>query len=198
MYQYKTVFIAEDEPVVLLGIKAMLTQLGYTVVGQAFDGREAVTQVLDLNPDFLLMDIKMPGKDGITALSEINARSRRQIPCIFISAFTDDAIITRANNAGAFCFLVKPIKKEDLKATIKIALQRHSDYMTAIQERNQFRQNLQDRKIIERAKGLLMDNFGMTEKAAMDYLQKKSRNTNKKLVAVAQSILKIDEELQEK
>lgn len=195
MYNYKTVFIAEDEPLVLLGIKTMLTQLGYDVIGQAFNGQEAVTQVLSLNPDFLLMDIKMPEKDGITALSEINAQSKRKIPCIFISAFTDDTIVTRANNVGAFCFLVKPITKNDLKVTIKIALQRHSDYVAAINERNQFRQNLEDRKIIERAKGTLMDNFGMTEKAAMDYLQKKSRTTNKKLVYVAQSILKIDEEL---
>ena len=192
-----TVLIAEDESMVLLGFKTFLSQLSYSVIGEAYDGETAVELAGKLNPDLLIMDIKMPKLDGIQALSAINKDRSVMIPCVFITAYSDDQLIERAKSCGAFSYLIKPVTIEGLKAALEIAWQQFNNYKFMQSRLTDAQQALNDRKIIERAKGTLMDNFGLKEKQAMEYLQKKSRETNKKLVVVAQSIVKMDEALHE-
>lgn len=191
----KKVIIAEDEALVLLGFKALLTQLGYDVVGEAYDGHSAVSLCNELSPDFLIMDIKMPGLDGIQALEQINQNRKEMIPCIFVTAHSDEYLIERAKHAGAFSYLIKPIRLESLRAAINVALERFEDYRKLKDERDNAKEMLEQRKLIERAKGYLMDNFDMKEKQAMEFMQKKSCTTNKKLVEVARAILQMAEQL---
>lgn len=191
------VLVVEDEPIVLLGFKTFLTQLGYEIVGEAYDGEMAVCLANELEPDFLIMDVKMPLLDGIEALVKINSGRTQLIPCIFVTAHSDNLLIDKAKKAGAFSYLIKPVTIENLKASIEITLQRFNDYLTVEQELKQTKKSLTDRKIINRAKGFLIDNFDMKEKQAMEYLQKKSRNTNRKLITVAEEILKMDERLKQ-
>lgn len=193
-----SVLIAEDDSMVLLGFKSFLIQLGYNVVGEAYDGEMAVSLAKELHPDLLVMDVKMPKLDGIQALSEINREHSRLIPCVFVTAHSDDQLIERAKTCGAFNYLIKPVTIESLKVALEIAMQRYRDYQTAQDRLSEAQQALADRKLIERAKGYLMDNFNLKEKQAMEFLQKKSRETNKKLVAVARGILSMEETMNEK
>ncbi len=193
MDQKYSVLLAEDESLVLLGLKALLTQLGHTVVGEAYSGRDAVSLCNSLNPDLLIMDIKMPVLDGIQALEQINSTRSVKMPCIFISAYSDDHLIERAKSAGVFNYLVKPVRLEDLRVALNITMQQYQEYIQVIQERDQAKADLKNRKLIERAKGILMDNFDMKEKQAMEFMQKKARDSHKKLNVIAQGIISMDE-----
>lgn len=190
-----SVLLAEDESLVLLGLKAILTQLGHTVVGEACTGRDAVSLCASLHPDLLIMDIKMPVLDGIQALEQINHMRKDKIPCIFISAYSDDHLIERAKAAGVFNYLVKPVRLEDVRVAVDITMQQYYEYIQVVQERDQAKEDLKNRKLIERAKGVLMDNFDMKEKQAMEFMQKKARDSHRKLSVVAQGILQMDEAL---
>lgn len=190
-----SVLIAEDESIVLLGLKALLIQLGHNVIGEAYTGKEAVEYCNALKPDLLIMDIKMPVLDGIQALEQINRSRRFKMPCIFISAYSDDNLIERARDAGVFNYLVKPIRLEDLRVALNITMQQYQEYIQVVQERDQAKEDLKNRKLIERAKGILMDNFNMKEKQAMEFMQKKARDSHKKLNVVAQGIIQMDEAL---
>ncbi len=190
-----SVLIAEDESIVLLGLKALLTQLGHTVIGEAHTGKEAVAYCSSLKPELLIMDIKMPVLDGIQALEQINRSRKLRMPCIFISAYSDDNLIEQAREAGVFNYLVKPIRLEDLRAALNITMQQYHEYIRVVQERDQAKEDLKNRKLIERAKGILMDNFNMKEKQAMEFMQKKARDSQKKLTVVAQGIIQMDEAL---
>ena len=197
MKESLSILIAEDESMILLGFKLFLTELGHQVVGEAYDGEMAVKLAKELEPDLLIMDVKMPRLDGIQALEQINEGRERILPCVFVTAHSDNALIERAKKSGAFSYLIKPVSIESLKAALEIAMQRYDDYALLQKELNEAKQSLENRKIIERAKGYLMDNFHMKEKQAMEYMQKKSRDTNKKLVVVAKSILLMDEALRD-
>lgn len=186
------ILLVDDEALIRMGFRQHLKKLGYAVIGEARNGEEAISLVETLQPNLLLMDIKMPVLDGIQALEKINANRSPMLPCIFVTAFTDDQLIGRANDAGAFGYLVKPVTPEGLKATIAVALERYAAYIEVCKQRDDSKGALEDRKYIERAKGYLMDNFSMKEKDALQFLQKKSRATNKKLVEVAKSILAIE------
>ena len=190
-----SVIIAEDEPIVLLGLKAILTQLGHKVIGEAYTGKEAVDVCTSLQPDLLIMDIKMPVLDGIQALRQINRQRKLHIPCIFVSAYSDDNLIEKVKEAGGFYYLIKPIRLEDLKTAVDITMQQYQNYIQMLQERDQAKEELKTRKLIERAKGILMDNFNMKEKEAMEFMQKKARDNHKKLYVIAQGIIKMDEAL---
>ena len=133
----------------------------------------------------------MPVLDGIQALERINQTRKLKIPCIFVSAYSDEALISQAKKAGAFSYLIKPIRIQDLHAAIDVMLEQYEQYLALVKERDQAKEMLENRKLIERAKGYLMDNFDMKEKQAMEFLQKKSRDTNKKLPEVASGILKM-------
>lgn len=188
-----TVLIAEDESIILLGFKSFLIQLGYDVVAEAYNGEMAVELAEAMNPDLLIMDVKMPKLDGIQALEKINSKRNKIIPCVFVTAHSDDTLISRAKDSGAFNYLIKPVTRESLKAAIEIAIQRFEDYISLSNELSVAQQALENRKYIERAKGYLMDNLNLKEQQALDFMQKKSRDTNKKLIVVAKNILKIEE-----
>ena len=191
--KFSKVIIAEDEAMIMIGFKLFLQQLGYEVIGEACDGETAVSLCKTLNPDFLIMDIKMPGLDGIQALERINHGRKKNLPCIFITAHSDPYLISRAKHVGAFSYLIKPITLESLRAAIDIALQRYEDYCRLQDKLEQSKTELEERKIIERAKGVLMDQFGMKEKQAFEFLQKKSKENNKKMIQIARGILEMDE-----
>lgn len=193
--QKYNIIIAEDESLVLLGLKAFLHQLGHNVIGEAYSGAEAITCCSSLSPDLLIMDIKMPDLDGIQALEQINAARKYPLPCIFITAYSDNDLINRAKKAGAYEYLIKPISVDTLNASINITMHQYSEQIKILTERDKAISDLKNRKIIERAKGILMDSFDMKEKQAMEYLQKKARSSQKKITFVAESIIRMEETL---
>ncbi|MGE5614244.1 MAG: ANTAR domain-containing response regulator [Bacillota bacterium] len=189
------ILIAEDEAMNLLGFKSFLADIGHQVVGEAYDGVMAVELARELSPDLIIMDIKMPKMDGIKALEYINQDSERIIPCIFVTAFSDIQLINKAKDVGAFSYLIKPVNYESLMAAIEITMVRFNEYLELKKELITARTDLHNRKIIERAKGILMDEFYFKEQQAMEYLQKKSRNENKKIIEVAKEIIRMKEAL---
>lgn len=207
------VFIAEDDPVVLMGYQSMLRMLKHTVCGTALDGNDAVSGVLTSKPDIVIMDINLPGCDGITAANEIG--KSLTVPIILVTGYQNESFITRSTESGAYYYLQKPIDEYDLKSAISICYARYQDSLnlknnldeanSSLEDANKeldevkkelsaTRQALNDRKVIERAKGVLIDKFGMSESAAMKYLQTASQKQNLKIVNIAQNILQADKE----
>ena len=189
------VFIAEDEPVILLGYKKMIKSSGHSVVGSASDGKTAVEKILALKPDIILMDINLPELDGISAIKAVH--KKMDIPAVVITGYRDQALIEQANHAGVLGYLQKPVDEYELRAVLEIASGRHMETRELRQERDTAIENLEKRKIVERAKGVLMDSFGMKEKEAMHYLQKRSKETNTKLAETAAAVLKKAEQLKD-
>lgn len=185
------VFIAEDEAIILTSFKMILKRNGYEVVGEATSGLEAYSKICDLKPDLILMDINMPELDGINVLMKIN--KIMLIPCIFITGQYSNELVERVNDAGAFGYLIKPVDERQIKASIDIAMERYREFKLLNAETNNLKASLEARKFIERAKGILMQKCSMSEQDAMKHLQKKSRNSNVKLVDVAKEIIKADE-----
>jgi len=184
------ILIAEDEYLSLMGVHSNLEVLGYNVVGETGDGKEAVKLALEKKPDLILMDINMPSLDGIEAIKQIN--SKLFIPSIIISGYHDKKLINRAREAGVFGYLVKPIDIHDLKTAIKIALSKYEEFQNLKNELNDTKEALENRKYIERAKGILMDTKNLKEEAAMKKLQHLSRNNNKKIIEIAKEVIKAD------
>lgn len=187
------ILIAEDEAMVMAGFRVFINQLGHEIVAEAYDGEMAVELASSLSPDLIIMDVKMPKLDGIQALEWINADGEI-IPCVFVTAHSDELLVQRATEAGAFSYLIKPINMDDLRAAIEVASVRFAEFQLLQQELFDAKQNLQNRKYIERAKGILMDRNGYRESEAMQSLQKISTDTNKKLVDVAKKIIKDSDE----
>ena len=184
------ILVVEDESIIMMGFKAFLKQLGHIIVAEAYDGETAVELAETFRPDLIIMDVKMPKLDGIQALEKINNKPDGIIPCIFVTAHSDEQLIVRATEAGAFNYLIKPISIDSIKAAIEIAMVRFGEYRILQEELKNTKESLTNRKYIERAKGILMDQFGVKEQQAMEMLQKRSRNTNKKLIEVAKEIIK--------
>ena len=185
------VFVAEDEPVALMGYCAMLRILGHTVIGTASDGQEAIDSVKDLDPDILIMDIDMPIVDGITAVETIN--KDREIPTIIVTGYRNEKYVERALAAGVFAYLQKPIDEYELRSALGIAVSQFQRRKQAEEGQRTAENKLKDRITVERAKGVLMDQFGLSEQQAMRALQKKSADTNTKLAVVAKQILDMSE-----
>jgi len=174
MSEELNILIAEDEYLSLMGIHSNLEVLGYNIVGETGDGKEAVKLALEKKPDLILMDINMPSLDGIEAIKKIN--SELFIPAIIVSGYHDKTLINRAREAGVFGYLVKPIDIHDLKTAIKIALSKYEEFKSLENELNDTKTDLENRKYIERAKGILMDTKNLKEAEAMKRLQHLSRN----------------------
>lgn len=185
--------IAEDEYVILMGLKSNLEKLGHRVIAEALDGREAVDLAIEKMPDLIIMDINIPSLDGIKAIKQIN--EVLTIPSIIVTGYNKKELIDRATEAGVFGYLIKPVDLEDLEPAIDIALDRFEEFKSLKMELNDTREALKARKFIERAKGILMDKFELKEPEAMKRLQKKSSDSNKKLVVVAKEIIKADDAL---
>lgn len=181
------IYIAEDESIILMNFKMILQQLGYEVVGSAVNGEKALKDILELKPDLLLLDINMPRLDGISLFESVS--KAYDAACIFITGHFSEAFVEKAKKAGALGYLIKPVDEKQLKASIEVAVARFDERCILRDETEKLRADLSDRKYIERAKGILMDSFGMKEGEAMARLQKLSRDKNKKLAVIARELI---------
>lgn len=184
------IMLAEDEFMVLMGLKSSIAQLGHQVVGEATDGESAVKLALEKKPDLIIMDINMPKLDGLEAIKKIN--QELFIPSIIVSGYYDEKLIEKASEEGVLYYLIKPIDIKELQIAINISISRFNDFKELMTELKDTKKALEARKFIERAKGILMDRKGLKEAEAMKELQKISRNQNKKLVVVAKEIIQAD------
>ena len=184
------VLIAEDNNLTILGVSLIVEKLGHEVVAVASDGKEAVELILKERPDLVLMDINMPEKSGIEVLEIV--RQEVDTPCIFITAYSDENFIKEASRLGAIGYVIKPVTEEQLKAQIELGIHQKQHLDEARNETSYYKQALKERKTIERAKGILMDRLQIKEAEAMRRIQKRSRDENKKMIVVAQEIIKAD------
>lgn len=181
------IYIAEDESIILMNFKMILQQLGYEVVGSAVNGEKALKDILELKPDLLLLDINMPRLDGISLFESVS--KAYDAACIFITGHFSEAFVEKAKKAGALGYLIKPVDEKQLKASIEVAVARFDERCILRDETEKLRADLSDRKYIERAKGILMDSFGLKEGEEMARLQKLSRDKNKKLAVIARELI---------
>lgn len=182
--------VADDEPRMRDYYREALSRMGHQVALAASNGRELIEGCRVIRPDLILSDIKMPDLDGIDAAIEIGRED--PVPIILVSAYHDDELLDRARSGHVFGFLVKPVKQDDLKAAIAIAMQRFDEFQVLRSETGVLRQALEDRKIIERAKGVLMKKAGLDEEEAFRRLRRLARDGNQKLVEVARMILRAE------
>ncbi|CAN5634507.1 response regulator [soil metagenome] len=185
--------VADDEPDMRDYYRTMLPMLGHEVVAACSNGAELVQSCQELRPELVITDIKMPDMDGIDAASQIYRAE--PVPIILVSAYHDPETIRRAEADHVLAYLLKPMKQHDLEPTIAIAMRRFEQFQTLRKEAASLRQALEDRKVIERAKGILMKKAALDEHTAFRRLQKLASDKNKKLVEIAQMILTADEAL---
>jgi AmiR/NasT family two-component response regulator len=181
----RRVLIAEDEALIRLDLKEMLEEEGYAVVGEAGDGETAVSMAEQLRPDLVILDVKMPIMDGIAAAERI--AGARVAPVVILTAFSQRDLVERARAAGAMAYLVKPFQKKDLLPTIEMAASRFAEIVALESEVSDLTERLETRKLVERAKGILMEKQGMTEPEAFRWIQRTAmdRRTSMKMVASA-------------
>ena len=177
------ILVAEDEALIRLDLVEMLTEAGYEVVGQATNGVEAVTLAKELKPDLAILDVKMPELDGISAAQEIIEIS----PVLMLTAFSQKEVVERARDAGVMAYVVKPFSISDLTPAIEIAMSRHLQMRTLREEVADLYERLETRKIIDRAKGILMKAMDLSEPEAFSWIQRSAmdRRLSMKEVALA-------------
>ena len=181
------VVIAEDEALIRLDLKEMLEEDGYVVAGEASDGEAAVKLTESLRPDLVIMDIKMPGLDGISAAERITAD--HLAPVVILTAFSQRDLVQRASEAGAMAYLIKPFTKADLVPAIEVAASRFAEIAALNSEAASLRERLEVRKLLDRAKGALQDSQSMTEAQAFRWIQKTSMDRRQTMRAVAEEVL---------
>jgi len=188
------VVIAEDEAIVRLDLREILEEEGYDVVGETGRGDEAVELVRTHRPDLVILDIKMPGMDGLEAAHAINAERRSAV--LILTAFSQRELIEQARDAGALAYLVKPFQKEELLPAIEVALGRYAE-MQALEAENAslsddkrgLENQLETRRWIDRAKGRLMDDHAMTEAKAFNFIQQRAMNSRTTMREVARQVV---------
>lgn len=185
------VVIADDESIIRMDLREMLTNLGYLVVAETGDGVSAVNLARELRPDLVIMDIKMPDLDGIQAAKILT--EERIAPVLLLTAFSQQELIDGAKEAGVVGYIVKPFRESELVPAIEVALARFREFKALEKELNDTRNILETRKIVERAKGVLMDTQGLKEAEAFRKIQKLSMNTRKSMREVAEAILLADQ-----
>jgi response regulator NasT len=182
------VLIVDDEAVIRMGLKSMVTGLGYEVVGTAANGDDALEKVYALQPDLLLLDIKMPGKDGLTVAETL--AQENPLPIIMLTAFTDQELIERAANAAVMGYLVKPIHEGKLGPTIEVALSRYESMQEVAQEVYQLRNQLESRELIDAAKRILVA-AGLSEEESYKRLQMAAREKRRPMRQVAEAVIAV-------
>ncbi len=181
------VVIAEDEAIIRLDLKETLEEEGYEVVGETGRGDEAVALVRELKPDLAILDVRMPGMDGLTAAREITAD--RLAAVLVLTAYSQRNLIEEARDAGALAYVVKPFQRSELIPAIEVALGRHREMRAIEDEVSSLEEQLETRKITDRAKGKLMDDFGMREMDAWNFIQKTAMQQRLTKRVIAQQIL---------
>lgn len=183
----RTVLICDDEPIIRLGLKNMLQDVGFDEIIECGDGEAAVSMALSRIPDIAILDISMPKMDGITATREI--RKRLKIPIIFLTAVYDAETVQRAKEAGIAALLTKPLRKQDLWPAIELAFA-HAEEMDMLKEKvEELKETIESRKIIEKAKGVLMRTQGLSEPEAFRRMQKLAMDKRKSMRQVAEAVL---------
>jgi response regulator NasT len=181
------VIVADDESVIRMDLREMLGNLGYLVVGEVGDGRSAVNLARELKPDIVIMDIKMPDIDGIDAAKILT--EERIAPVILLTAYSQKDLVERAKAAGVVGYMVKPFREADLAPAIEVALARFKEFEAMHKEVDDLQLALETRKLVDRAKGILMDTQGLNEADAFRKIQKMSMNTRKPMKEVAEAII---------
>jgi len=183
----RRVLVAEDEALIRLDLVEMLREEGYQVVGEAGDGEEAIKLAAELKPDLVILDVKMPKLDGIEAASQIT--TDRIAPVVILTAFSQRELVERARDAGTMAYLVKPFNKRDLVPAIELAVSRFSEMQALEAEVATLSDRLETRKVIDRAKGLLMTHQGLTEPDAFRWIQRTAMDRRTTMKAVAEAVV---------
>ncbi len=183
----RRVVIAEDEALIRLDLKEMLEEEGYVVVGEAGDGQQAIDLAAEHKPDVVILDVKMPVLDGISAAERIVAD--QIAPVVMLTAFSQRDLVERAAEAGAMAYVVKPFGKADLLPAIEVSLSRHQQMRALAGEVADLNERLESRKVIERAKGKLQADQGMTEPEAFRWIQKAAMDGRRSMREVAEAVL---------
>ena len=181
------IIIADDESIIRMDLREMLGNLGYDVVGETADGRSAVDLARKLLPDLVIMDIKMPDMDGIAAADELG--KGRVAPVVLLTAYSEQSLIGRAKDAGVCGYLVKPFRETELMPVIELALARFGEMRELEREVTDLKDALETRKLVERAKGVLMEVHGLRESDAFNRMRKTSMDNRKSMREVAEAIL---------
>ncbi|MEM8532419.1 MAG: response regulator [Chloroflexota bacterium] len=187
MAQNLRLVIADDESIIRMNLKETLVGLGYLVVADAGDGVSAVNLARELRPDLVIMDIKMPKLDGIQAAKVLT--EEKIAPVLLLTAYSDRELVDNAREAGVVNYIVKPFRESELLPAIEIALARYNEFREMDKKINDLQETLDTRKLVERAKGILMDTQGLKEQEAFRKIQQLSMNTRKSMREVAQAIL---------
>jgi AmiR/NasT family two-component response regulator len=181
------VLLAEDEALIRLDLKEMLEEEGYEVVGEAGDGETAVRLARELRPDLVILDVKMPVLDGISAAEQVV--KARIAPVVILTAFSQRDLVERAREAGAMAYLVKPFQKKDLLPTIEMAVSRFAEIVALEGEVADLTGRLEARKLVDRAKGVLQTEHGLTEPEAFRWIQRASMDQRRSMRTVAQDVV---------
>jgi AmiR/NasT family two-component response regulator len=181
------ILVAEDETIIRLDLKETLERAGFEVCGEARDGEEAVHLAREEKPDLVVLDVKMPRLDGIEAARRILAE--RPIPIVMLTAYGHDELVARAVEAGVFAYLVKPFRESDLLPAIQTAKARYAELEALREEAESLAEALATRKVVERAKGLLMEQDGLSEQDAFTRLQRVSQTSGRPMKVVAEALI---------
>lgn len=181
------IVIADDEPIIRLDLRKTLENMEHQVVGEAGDGAKAVDMARDLKPDIVILDIKMPEMDGIDAAKVITTEGIA--PVLLLTAYSQKDLVDRAKDAGVFAYLVKPFKEADLLPAMEIAISRYEEFVELENEVSDLENKLDTRKAVDRAKGILMDQYGLKEQEAFRRIQVQSMNTRKSMREIAEAII---------
>lgn len=181
------VVIAEDEAIIRLDLKETLQEEGYEVVGETGRGDEAVELVRTHQPDLAILDVKMPGLDGLSAAREITAE--RLAAVLILTAFSQRDLIEQARDAGAMAYLVKPFQRSELVPAVEVAIGRFRELRALVEQNESLEEQLETRKLVDRAKGRLQDEHHLTEQDAFSFIQKTAMKDRRTMKAVAESVL---------
>ena len=183
----RRILVADDEPLIRLDLREMLTALGYHVVGEASDGATAVRLARETHPDLVIMDIQMPELDGLEAARILTAEN--VAPVLLLTAYSQKELVERAQQAGVVGYLVKPFRDSDIQPAVEVALSRFEEFRAVREQVRTLEESLETRKIVDRAKGVLMDTQGLKEADAFRRIQKLSMDSRKSMRDVAEAIL---------
>ncbi|SDF11627.1 ANTAR domain-containing response regulator [Sporomusa acidovorans] len=181
------IVIADNESIIRMDLKELLEEAGHTVVGEAPDGVKAVELARKYHPDLVIMDIKMPEMDGITAAKIIS--NEKLSPVLLLTAFSQKEIVEKAKDSGVLAYLVKPVKEANLFPAMEIALSRFQEFAELERELEEVKNSLETRKVLDRAKGILMDAYSLTESEAYRRIQQYSMSKRKSIKEVAVAIV---------
>jgi response regulator NasT len=183
----RRIIIADDESLIRLDLREMLIALNYDVIAEVGDGRTAIDLAKKLRPDLVIMDIKMPEVDGIAAAGEL---TREKIaPVVLLTAYSDQALVEQAKEAGVVGYIVKPFREAELMPVIEVAMARFDEFVALEQEIGSMKEALESRKVVERAKGILMEVHGLRESEAFHRIRRTSMDSRKSMKEVAEAIL---------